>query len=59
MIKTDPIVGEITPGTKPVLEPMPDVKPLPDGFRYKPDLANPTGQALHRVAAPATKAKFY
>ena len=47
MIKTDPIVGEITPGTKPVLEPMPDVKPLPDGFRYKPDLANPTGQALH------------
>ena len=46
-IKTDPIVGEITPGTKPVLEPMPDVKPLPDGFRYKPDLANPTGQALH------------
>ena len=47
MIKTDPIVGEITPGTKPVLEPMPDVKPLPDGFRYKPDLTNPTGQALH------------
>ena len=46
-IKTDPIVGEITPGTKPVLEPMPDVKPLPDGFRYKPDLASPTGQALH------------
>ena len=46
-IKTDPIVGEITPGTKPVLEPMPDVKPLPDGFRYKPDLASPTRQALH------------
>ena len=47
MIKTDPIIGEVTRGTKPVLEPMPDVKPLPDGFRYKPDLANASAQALH------------
>ena len=45
--KTDPIVGEVARGTKPVLEPMPDVKLLPDWFRYKPDLANPSGPALH------------
>ena len=42
--KTDPIVGEVVRGTKPVLEPMPDVKPLHDGFRYKPDLANPSAR---------------
>ena len=47
MLKTDPIIGDVIRGTKPVLEPMPEVKPLPDGFRYKPDLANPSSQALH------------
>ena len=47
MIKIDPTIGEVSRGTKPVLEPMPDVKPLPDGFRYKPDLANASAQALH------------
>ena len=47
MLKTDPIIGDVPQGTKPVLEPMPEVKPLPDGFRYNPDLANQSGQALH------------
>ena len=47
MLKTDTIIGDVLQGTKPVLEPMPEVKPLPDGFRYKPDLANQSSQALH------------
>ena len=47
MLKTDPIIGDVLWGTKPILEPMPEVKPLPDGFRYNPDLTKQSDQALH------------
>ena len=38
MLKTDPIIGDVLRGTKPVVEPMPEVKPLPDGLRYNLDV---------------------
>ena len=47
MIIRDTIIGDVLQGPKPVLEPIPEAKSLPDGFRYKPNLADPSGQALH------------
>ena len=47
MITYDAVIGDVLPGPKPVLEPIPEAKSLPDGFRYKPDLADLSGQALH------------
>ena len=47
LIIHDAVIGDVLWEPKPVLEPIPEVEPLPDGFRYKPDLADPSGQALH------------
>ena len=47
MIIHDAVVGDALREPRPVLEPIPEVGSLPDEFRYKPDLADPSGQALH------------
>ena len=47
MVISDAIIGDVLQEPKPVLKAIPEAKSLPDGFRYKPDLADPSSQALH------------
>ena len=47
MIISDAVIGDVLQEPKPALEPIPEAKSLPDGFRYKLDLADPAGPALH------------